>query len=478
MGCNSLENNSSTFTNQKKFKSAFKDVMLMKNNIENNSNFSLNSFLISAKSIPNFLSLLSKSIEGRNPIEDLLKYELETNIEVYDDINNCHDILFKNDERNKFIIAGKDFIENMDIKDCNEVKLEKENTELKISFKGKSDKMIIDKNPDYTYKFTGYESHTEIETDKTYKENYNDININDSFLLQCLINCLLNIDLFKNIFLKEEKMIRENPNKFKISNTIIDMIIKDKGKENNIIKERKAFIDLNKIINSKNMRAESKYLICPLIKNLADEFNNPDSNPIKDLFISKDNIYSICQNSDCKNEIPNNDFYNFEFNLKEVMEFKLNNKESSSNNLNIKDCFDFKVFSEKNNNVVCKKCGNKIEGTDKDYKIKIFPKILIIILNRGNLVEANNEIKFNIEFDKEESYLDMSHLSLNHDKINYDLIGILSYKKEPENDDKFYNIVFYKDLKENKWIIHDQYKKKEIKDKCFEMPYMLFYIKK
>ena len=478
MGCSTLENNSSTFTNQKKFQSAFKDVMLMKNNIENNSNFSLNSFLISAKSIPNFLSLLSKSIEGRNPVEDLLKYELETNIEVYDDINNCHDILFKNDERNKFIIAGKDFIENMDIKDCNEVKLEKENTELKISFKGKSDKMIIDKNPDYTYKFTGYESHTEIETDKTYKENYNDININDSFLLQCLINCLLNIDLFKNIFLKEEKMIRENPNKFKISNTIIDMIIKDKGKENNIIKERKAFIDLNKIINSKNMRAESKYLICPLIKNLADEFNNPNSNPIKDLFIIKDNIYSICQNSDCKNEIPNNDFYNFEFNLKEVMEFKLNNKESSSNNLNIKDCFDFKIFSEKNNNFVCKKCGNKIEGADKDYKIKIFPKILIIILNRENLVEANNEIKFNIEFDKEESYLDMSHLSLNNDKIIYDLIGIISYKKEPENDNKFYNIVFYKDLNANKWIIHDQYNKKEIKDKSLEMPYMLFYIKK
>lgn len=478
MGCSTLENNSSTFTNQKKFQSAFKDVMLMKNNIENNSNFSLNSFLISAKSIPNFLSLLSKSIEGRNPIEDLLKYELETNIEVYDDINNCHDILFKNDERNKFIIAGKDFIENMDIKDCNEVKLEKENTKLKISFKGKSDKMIIDKNSDYTYKFTGYESHTEIETDKTYKENYNDININDSFLLQCLINCLLNIDLFKNIFLKEEKMIRENPNKYKISNTIIDMIIKDKGKENNIIKERKAFIDLNKIINSKNMRAESKYLICPLIKNLADEFNNPDSNPIKDLFIIKDNIYSICQNFDCKNEIPNNDFYNFEFNLKEVMEFKLNNKGSSSNNLNINDCFDFKVFSEKNNNFVCKKCGNKIEGADKDYKIKIFPKILIIILNRGNLVEANNEIKFNIEFDKEESYLDMSHLSLDNYKIIYDLIGIISYKKEPENDNKFYNIVFYKDLNANKWIIHDQYNKKEIKDKSFEMPYILFYIKK
>ena len=72
----------------------------------------------------------------------------------------------------------------------------------------------------------------------------------------------------------------------------------------------------------------------------------------------------------------------------------------------------------------------------------------------------------------------MSHLSLNNDKIIYDLIGILSYKKEPENDNKFYNIVFYKDLNANKWIIHDQYNKKEIKDKSFEMPYMLFYIKK
>ena len=478
MGCTTQVSNTIRSNYKNDCRKAIADVIQIQNKIKNNSNFQLKCFLISAKSIPKFLSLFPKSKDDIILIEDLVNYKLEENIEVYDDIYNCHDILVKNDESNKFIIAGKDFIENMDIKDCNEVKLEKENTELKISFKGKSDKMIIDKNSDYTYKFTDYESHTEIETDKACKENYNEININDSFLLQCLINCLLNIDLFKNIFLNEEKMIRENPNKFKISNTIIDMIIKDKGKENNIIKERKAFIDLNKIINSKNMRAESKYLICPLIKNLADEFNNPNSNPIKDLFIIKDNIYSICQNSDCKNEIPNNDFYNFEFNLKEVMEFKLNNKESSSNNLNIKDCFDFKAFSGKNNDFVCKKCGNKIEGADKDYKIKIFPKILIIILNRGNLVETNNEIKFNIEFNNEESYLDMSHLSLNNDKIIYDLIGILSYKKEPENDNKFYNIVFYKDLNANKWIIHDQYNKKEIKDKSFEMPYMLLYIKK
>ena len=113
------------------------------------------------------------------------------------------------------------------------------------------------------------------------------------------------------------------------------MIIKDKGKENNIIKERKAFIDLNKIINSKNMRAESKYLICPLIKNLADEFNNPNSNPIKDLFIIKDNIYSICQNSDCKNEIPNNDFYNLAFTLgnSHIQTTTVNNSASTTDSI-------------------------------------------------------------------------------------------------------------------------------------------------
>jgi len=472
MGC-------SAHTKQFKFISAFKDVSSMQTKLNNNSNFPINCFLISAQSIPNFLNIILNSKEETDRLENLIKYQLETNIKVYDDIDTCLDIYYKNDERNKFVIVGKDFIKNMEIKEGNQVKLEKNNNKIKVVFKDKNGKIIIIKDSNYIYKFFEYESTTSIKADNFYSVEYNDNNLKNSFLVRCLINGLFNIDLFKKIFLENEKTIIENKDKYKISNYIIDIIKKNEENEESLNKERKAFIALNEIIDSKNMLSKSKYLIDPFLTNLSDEFNS--TNIINNLFANKDQIYSICQNCNNKNEISINFFYSYEFNLENVRKFKFSNKKCLSTSINIKDCFDYQIYSKINANYTCNKCCNKIIKTNLFYKIEMLPEILIIILNRENFIETNNRIEFDIEFKNGESYIDLSSLSFNNKKIIYNLIRIFSYKKDIEYKNKFYHTVFCKSLSENKWIFYDKYDKKEIQDICNEMlhtPYMLIYIKK
>jgi len=479
MGCESTIGNTNIANKQFKFISAFKDVSSMQTKLNDNSNFPINCFLISAQSIPNFLNIILNSKEESDRLENLIKYQLETNIKVYDDINTCLEIYYKNDESNKFVIVGEDFIKNMEIKEGNQVKLEKNNDKIKVVFKDKNGKIIIIKDSDYIYKFSEYESTTSIQADNFYSVEYNDNNLKNSFLVRCLINGLFNIDLFKKIFLENEKTIIENKDKYKISNIIIDIIKKNEENKELLNKERKAFIDLNEIIDSKKMLSESKYLIGPFIKNLSDEFNNP--NIINNLFANKDQTYSICQNCNNKNEISINFFYSYEFNLENVRTFKFGNKQCLSTSINIKDCFDYQIYSKINANYTCNICSNKIIKTNLFYKIEMLPEILIIILNRENFIETNNRIEFDIEFKKGESHFDLPNLSINNNKIIYDLIRIFSYKKDSEYKNKFYHTVFCKSLNENKWIFYDKYDKKEIQDICNEMlhtPYMLIYIKK
>ena len=83
-------------------------------------------FLISTKSIPNFIKLINDSkilekIDFRNSEEDIgnlendfikyiINYELEKNIKIYSDYQVCKFLI---DTENEFIIVGNQFIENM-----------------------------------------------------------------------------------------------------------------------------------------------------------------------------------------------------------------------------------------------------------------------------------------------------------------------------------------------------------------------------
>ena len=65
MGCgetiNITINNTNNVNKQFKFTSAFKDVSSMQTKLNDNSNFPINCFLISAQSIPNFLNIILNS---------------------------------------------------------------------------------------------------------------------------------------------------------------------------------------------------------------------------------------------------------------------------------------------------------------------------------------------------------------------------------------------------------------------------------
>ena len=479
-GCTSKVNNTFFVERIRKYTLAIKDVMSMQNKLKVDSNYPLNCFLVSANSVKNLLQIiLNKNNDGSIDLTHLNEYELETNIQIYDDINICKNILEINKEKNDFIIVSEIFLKNMEINEGKDVKLEKEKSQIKATFEGSRNgniKMIIAKKSDLIYHFIGYEGESSIEANNLYTLPYNNINEEDSFLLKCLIDCLLNIDLFKDFFKKKEQTIENNKIKYTISYKLVN-IMKKGNKDEDIIGKRKEFINLNKILYKGNENYDLKSLIFSLINKLSKEYDlNP--NPITELFAIKKVFYYNCQN--CNFQVSkNNQSSCMEFNLEEVRKFKSENSTNFFENIDIKDCFLYDKNDKISSDFFCQKCKTKIDNKNKSYKIEIFPNILIIILDRENKINTNERIEFNIEFKNNESIIDLSNLSYNN-KIIYDLIGIFSFKEENGDVNKFYNTVFCK-ISNNKWIYYDKYNEKEIEEmdiKIMHTPFMLFYLRK
>ena len=468
MGC--ISNIDNTTTDQKnKIKNyilAIEDVKSMDNKIKNNE-FPLECYLISAKSIEKFLKiiLMNTNIDDIDIFHDLKDYILETNIKVYDDINTCKYILEKEKDKNKFIIAGDVFFKCMEIKKGKKIKLENEDSQIKIIFENTPDKIIIEPFNKIIYQFKAYEkNNTNIEQNNSYVAKYDNANQKDSFLLKCIINFLTNNDSFRNIYTSNEQNIRLNKSNFVISNLLLDII---KNEEN----VEKTIANLHEIISSKNMMTESKFLISPLIKALFEEFNG--SNLISDLFYLKEINFYKCQYCNSVNEINNNLKNCLEFNLEKVRELKLNNVKNSFLNIDIDDCLNFyELNSKSKGNYYCQICKNNVFNGDCFSKVKTFPQILIIILDRE---KDENWIEFKTEFS-----LNLSKISYYQNNIDYDLIGIVSYKKEEGDNKQFYNTVFCK-TSDDKWIFFDKYIQKEINDMKVDIihtPYILFFLKK
>ena len=233
-GCTSEVNNTFFAQRIRKYTLAIKDVMSMQNKLKVDSNYPLNCFLVSANSVKNLLQIiLNKNNDGSIDLTHLNEYELETNIQIYDDINICKNILEINKEKNDFIIVSEIFLKNMEINEGKDVKLEKEKSQIKATFEGSRNgniKMIIAKKSDLIYHFVDYEGESSIEANNLYTVPYNNINEVDSFLLKCLIDCLLNIDLFKDFFKKKEQTIENNKIKYTISYKLVNKFYYEKGK--------------------------------------------------------------------------------------------------------------------------------------------------------------------------------------------------------------------------------------------------------
>ena len=154
MGCSDSTYNTlivaQKFKKMSNYESAILEILdlYIKVNSLNQDSY-LECYLINVQSIPNFFSILNKYIQNTldsldlDATKDLEEYELEKNIQIYDNENICKEVLESNDGRNEFILAGDTFEKKMEISQGNKVKIEKINSELKISFNESMSKMIF-----------------------------------------------------------------------------------------------------------------------------------------------------------------------------------------------------------------------------------------------------------------------------------------------------------------------------------------------
>ena len=91
-------------------------------------------YLISTKTIPNFISIIKKYYGNEKKLKKhFADYELERNIKIYSNYLECINVA-KNTDENEFIIVDKEFIDNMEIRDYNSVILEVDKDNSKITF--------------------------------------------------------------------------------------------------------------------------------------------------------------------------------------------------------------------------------------------------------------------------------------------------------------------------------------------------------
>ena len=96
--------------NIKNYAFAIQDVKSMGNNLKEISNYPLKCFLVSVKSVPNLLKIiLNTSTDGLIDLNQITEYNLETNIQIYDDFDTCKNIFENDKENNEFIIVSESF---------------------------------------------------------------------------------------------------------------------------------------------------------------------------------------------------------------------------------------------------------------------------------------------------------------------------------------------------------------------------------
>ena len=114
MGCSDSTNNTlivaQKFKKISNYESAISEISeLYKKVYSLNQDSYLECYLINVQSIPNFFSILNKYTLDLDATKDLEEYELEKNIQIYDNENICKEVLESDDGKNEFILAGDTF---------------------------------------------------------------------------------------------------------------------------------------------------------------------------------------------------------------------------------------------------------------------------------------------------------------------------------------------------------------------------------
>ena len=167
-----------------------------------------------------------------------------------------------------------------------------------------------------------------------------------------------------------------------------------------------------------------------------------------------------------------NDALKKSINLNKIEHEKLD--ELYNNILNLSDCFEYFLKTDilkDNNQILCDVC-NKMVNAEYTTSLTTSPKILILILDRGE----NFQSKIKLEFDL---MLDISnYIILKNQKTKYKLISVVTYLKEKDENEQC--IAHCLSPIDNKWYTYNNAQvikindfQKEVID--FGLPHLLFY---
>ena len=214
-----------------------------------------------------------------------------------------------------------------------------------------------------------------------------------------------------------------------------------------------------------------KYFINKLEdENLKNLDINKNENKNEKLDNNIDDIEENIININKDNKI--NDALKKSINLNKIEHEKLD--ELYNNILNLSDCFEYFLKTDilkDNNQILCDVC-NKMVNAEYTTSLTTSPKILILILDRGE----NFQSKIKLEFDL---MLDISnYIILKNQKTKYKLISVVTYLKEKDENEQC--IAHCLSPIDNKWYTYNNAQvikindfQKEVID--FGLPHLLFY---
>lgn len=187
MGCSSCTNNPNNTKNLGKqyFIAACNSFIDFMRIILNGDSLivKLNCYIVTTKSIPNFISLIKKyniltDLENKNLENDeTLEYEIERNIEIISDFSQCRTFIDQNkDKDDDFILVNDKFLEIMKMNNKDSKKIcanfDKENNIKEIIFDENNSINIID-NKNGIFRFFPFDMSSVPGSNHIFNSNFN-----------------------------------------------------------------------------------------------------------------------------------------------------------------------------------------------------------------------------------------------------------------------------------------------------------------
>ena len=186
------------------------------------------------------------------------------------------------------------------------------------------------------------------------------------------------------------------------------------------------------------------------------DYNNQNNSIIKDIFYGLQESITICSN--CKIKLYSFAIINLLiFPLEKVRQYLLQNSQNPFSYVTLENCFQYYTFPENligENQLYCNKCKNQYDAQTFNIIYK-HPKVLIIILNRGQ------GLQFNVPFNYPKNFMLNNYINMNNNpnyknvnkNIEYELISIITHMGESGQSGHF--IACAKSPVDKNWYLYN-----------------------